>query len=360
METKETRTSRTARPKNTGQAGTKRKMTKEEAKRAAQARQQAKLKAESRERAKRRAERKAKEREERAQRIEAGRRRSAERSQRRQTEKKNRRPIRTPRPEVVYTAPKPISRNVFLLRLATVVAVVFALTFGISIFFQVETVNVSGTQIYTAWDVMEASGVKKGDNLLGLSKAKLSGRITAALPYVESVRIGLQLPGTLNIEVTESDVLYAIAETRGDWWLVTAAGRVVDRTIQDSTYTKILGVKLEAPTAGEQAVAAELSAQEDTIRDSDRLTLALTIAENLERSGIIGVGGSINVENTGAMELWYADQYLVKLGDSSRLDHKISCLKAAVEQMADYRNGVLDISFTTWQDEVSFTPFSDN
>lgn len=361
METKETKAratrSRSARQNNTGQ--TKRKMTKEEAKRAAKAREEAKLKAESKERAKRRAARKAKEREERAQRIEAGRRRSAERSQRRQAEKKQKR-NRPAAPEVVYTAPKPFSRNGFLLRLATVVAVVFALTFGISIFFRVETVNVSGTQLYTAWDVMQASGIKEGDNLLGLAKAKASGRITATLPYVESVRIGIRLPGTVNIEITESEVIYAIADEQGGWWLITASGGVVEQTTQNSGYTQILGVVLQSPEAGKPASAAELAPDGDTIRDSDRLSTALTIAKNLEQNGIIGDVESINVENTGALVLWYGDQYQVKLGDTSRLDYKIACLKAAVEQMEDYRSGVLDISFTTWPDQPAYTPFSED
>jgi cell division septal protein FtsQ len=351
METKETRSSGKAK---TSAAGKKsppaKKPTREEAK-------QAKLKAESRERAKRRADRKAKEREERSRRIEAGRRRSAERSQRRQVEKKRsaKRPIL---PDVVYTAPKPFNRSGFLLRLATVVAVVFALTFCISIFFKVEQVNVSGTGIYTPWDVMQASGIKVGDNLLGLAKAKASGRITAGLKYVESVRIGIQLPNTVNIEITESEVLYAIADRVDQWWLITAQGRVVDQAAPEGEgYTKILGVKLDEPVVGEQAKAAELTPLDDVIRDSDRFTLALTIARELERNGIIGGAATIETGNTGDMRLWYGDQYLVKLGDSSNLEYKLASMKSAIDQMEDYRSGVLDISFTTWTDQLAFTPF---
>jgi hypothetical protein len=57
------------------------------------------------------------------------------------------------------------------------------------------------------------------------------------------------------------------------------------------------------------------------------------------------------------MRLWYGDQYLVKLGDSSNLEYKIACMKSAIDQMEDYRSGVLDISFTTWTDQLAFTPF---
>ena len=64
-----------------------------------------------------------------------------------------------PTPDVVYTQPDPFNRNRFILRLVTVVAVVLALIFGMSIFFKVKTVTVAGTNKYTAWDVREASGI---------------------------------------------------------------------------------------------------------------------------------------------------------------------------------------------------------
>jgi len=65
------------------------------------------------------------------------------------------RPTRTkvtaPAPDVVYTPAKPFSRERFLIRLATVVAVVIALMFGISIFFRVDHVTVSGPDKYTPY-----------------------------------------------------------------------------------------------------------------------------------------------------------------------------------------------------------------
>ena len=79
--------------------------------------------------------------------------------------------------DVVYTPPKPFRRGRFLLRLATVAAVVFAALIGMSIFFKVETVNVSGCVKYTAWDVSEASGIEQGSNLLSVSRAQISGNI---------------------------------------------------------------------------------------------------------------------------------------------------------------------------------------
>ena len=46
-----------------------------------------------------------------------------------------------------------------------------AIGMGLSIFFKVDTITVTGAQKYTAWMVREASGIEEGDGLLTLSKA---------------------------------------------------------------------------------------------------------------------------------------------------------------------------------------------
>lgn len=275
-----------------------------------------------------------------------------------------RKPIRRRKsetPEVVYTPPKPFNSVAFLLRLATAVAVVVAVVFAISLFFRVQTVNVSGTDKYTPWEIMQASGIKEGENLLSLPKAKISGRITAALPYVGSVRVEVQLPDTVNIEVTELDVVYAVQDTMDRWWLMTAEGKIVERILGEPAkgVAQILGLRLDNPELSQQAVAAD-NADDTVTRGSDRLSVALTILQYLEDNSIIGDVDSVNVDDLGALVLWYDNQYMVKLGDTSRLEYKIRCLYSAVNQMETYRSGVLDISFTTWPDQLGYTPFEED
>lgn len=280
------------------------------------------------------------------------------------TEKKQ---VQRPTPDVVYTPPKPFSRNRLLLQLATVVAVVLALTFSISIFFKVDAdkITVSGTRKYTAWDIREASGIKDGDNLLTLSDAKISGMITAALPYVDSVRVGIRLPDTVQIEITELDVAYSIRDEAGKWWLITSQGRVVEQvnSATAGSYTQIKGVTLADPQSGEQAVAAEqdlTDADGETVfsafRGSDRLSAVLSITQYLEENGVIGSAASVDVTDMGNIELWYGQRFQVLLGDTTQLSYKIASMKAAVDQLAEYERGTLDVSFTVMNDPM-YTSF---
>ncbi len=85
--------------------------------------------------------------------------------------------------------------------------VVVALTFGVTVFFQVETVTVNGSVRYTPEEVVEASGIQIGDNLYRFNKNHISSRILQSLPYVEGVSINRKPPSTIVITVTEFDAI---------------------------------------------------------------------------------------------------------------------------------------------------------
>ena len=283
---------------------------------------------------------------------------------------------RRPTPDVVYTPAAPFNRNRFVLHLTTVVAVVMALVFGISIFFKVEVITVSGAEKYDAWTVKEASGIENGDNLLTFGKAKACGKITAALPYVESVRIGIKLPDTVNIEIKELDVAYAIKDNSNNWWLMTSEGRIVEK-VDNATageYTNILGVALAEPVSGQQAVAYDAvthsnplstgetptTLPESVVRGSDRLSAVLDILQYMEERGIIGEAASINVTDLANIELWYGQRYQVLLGNTMNLAYKIECMDAAINGdngLKEYDSGVLDISFTIKENQVIYESF---
>ena len=276
--------------------------------------------------------------------------------------------------QVVYTQPKPFNRSRFLLRLITVITVVLALTFGMSIFFKVDksAITVAGAQKYKPEEIVAASGIQDGENLLTLSEPGISGKITTQLPYIKQVRVGIKLPDTVNIEVVELDVAYAVEANDGSWWLMDASGKLVDKinSAAAKKYTQIIGVRLQGAALGQQAVAEEPEAQTQTdateesqtlptvvtVKGSDRLDAVLSILRSLEENSVIGQIASIDVTNLNSLQMWYGEQFLVTLGDSSQLNYKISCMKAAANQMEDYESGELDVSFTIRPDEVVYTP----
>lgn len=275
-------------------------------------------------------------------------------------------PIRVT-PEVVYLAPKPFSRNRLILHLATVVAVVLALMLGLSVFFKVENIEVSGCSQYTAWQIQQASGLQEGDQLLTINRARAAGMIRSELPYVDKVRIGITLPDTVHIEIVESKVTYALEAADGTWWAMNSDGKIVEMISDLQNHTVITGVVLDSPAVGQQAAAYQstgvVTDEEGntvpvTVTAAQRLTTVIDIADFLEGYGIIGQIASIDVTDYYDIELWYGEKYQVKLGDSSDLNTKIRYLKSIVDDYAEnrpYEAGLLDISDPEWIEFKSFT-----
>lgn len=276
--------------------------------------------------------------------------------------------------QILYTPAKPFNRNRFLLHLATVAAVVLALVLGISIFFKTQHVTVSGAEKYTPWEIREASGIQDGDALLGLSEAKISAQIREKLPYVGDVRVGIKLPDTVNIEIKELEVVYAIEDSNAAWWLLDVNGRVVDSAdvATAKNYTRVIGVQIQEPAVGAQAVAAEEEPPENTDTQtesgpivptvpatpaSELLAAAVQILGALEQNGVMGTIDTVDVSDITVLTLQLENRYQVTLGDTSRLDYKIGAMKAAIQKMGEYQSGYLDVSFTIWPNEVGYRPF---
>ncbi len=258
-------------------------------------------------------------------------------------------------PEVVYLPPKPFERRKLILRLVTAGAAAVAVLLAVSLFFRVENVTVSGNVAYPAWDVAEASGIAKGDHLLTLNRAKAVGSIYDSLEYVKSARIGINLPNTVNIVIEETTVGYGVPDTQGNLWLVSAEGRVLERGTEESPQIK--GIRIEAPQAGQMAVALEEEAGDtpQTQTAAQKWAVLLTILSNLERNGFVGTVTTVDVSEPGQLLLSYENRYTIKLGNEEKLDYKIACLKPAIEKMTAYQTGTFDVSFTTFPDEVGFT-----
>lgn len=299
-------------------------------------------------------------------------------------EKKRKRAERLKTPAVIYTQPMTFNSRRLAIQLITVLTIVLALVLGMSVFFKIKYITVTGANVYSEWTIQENSGINIGDNLLTFGRTKACGQIIANLPYVKSARIGIKLPDTVNIEIEEEAVVYSIQDQDGVWWLINSDGKVVEQSSSTNArnYTQVLGVTLYQPQPGERGVATEQApvptdSSDPTdpadpsapptetmpvlITGMQRLNAALKILQTLELNDIVGEAASVDVSQLQDIILWYGTQYQVNLGElygEKTIEYKIAYMKSAVMQMSDYQTGILDASFTTWPDQIGYTPFA--
>lgn len=301
----------------------------------------------------------------------AGRQRSIQ--QRRKAKAKNpprqQRVVRPPReeiPQVVYTPPKPMKRGRFLWKLVSMAAVVAAVFLGLSVFFRVDTITVAGADKYSPWMIRQASGINTGDALLSIGEARVASRIRMELPYVDDIKVGVRLPGTVEIQVTELQVTYSIEDENGSWWLISSYGRAVEQTTLEKAlgYTRVDGLVIRTPQPGQnvQALPGQIidpgegtAVQMDQTDADAQLAALISIMTGLEENRIIGQITRIDVTDASELKLEYPQLLTVRLGDADRLDYKLRYLAAAVEKLEENQSGELDLTLEYTEDAV-FTP----
>lgn len=269
------------------------------------------------------------------------------------------RPPREEVPSVIYTPPRPMRRGRFLWRLVSMAAVVAAVFFGLSVFFRVDTITVAGADKYTPWMIRQAAGVETGDALLSISEARVASRIISKLPYIDEVKVGVRLPGTVELQVTELQVTYAIRDEGGSWWLISSSGQAVEPVTQEKAmnYTRVEGLTVRTPKQGQtvQAVPGVIvdpidgaTMTLDQAVADDQLETLTTVMTTLEKHRIIGEVSRIDMTDVGDIRLEYPQLLTIRLGGVERMDHKISFLAASKEQLEDSQSCEVDLTLEYW------------
>lgn len=221
------------------------------------------------------------------------------------------------------------------------------LIFLVSIFLQVGTIEVTGNSHYTANEIIQAAGIEEGDNLFFVNRFSAVSGIMAKLPYVESVEIATQLPGTVIIEITESQAL-AWVELDGQRWVLDRSCKVLTQAdrIETSELIRIIGVTPVNPSvnntlehSGDAAVVATLS----------------EILDQVQRRGMAGTVDYVDVTDISAPVISVEGRFTVQFGRSETIDYQFGKLVSALSQLTSADRGTLDVSAAG--EEVTFSPF---
>ena len=245
-----------------------------------------------------------------------------------------------------YNRKRRQGRFSFLYRILIFVAICGAIAVALALFFKVETISVNGNSRYTTQQIIDAGGIETGDNMFFLNKYTASERITASLPYVETVRISRQLPDTLVITVTECTAPAAIAQD-SKLWLLSGDGKIVDAksTSDARKYALVSGLSLVEPQIGtamqvpeeEQASARLLLKLLGLLRDKDMLSQVQ----------------AIDLSDTASVVMRYMGRFDVTFRWDADFDYKLDYLLAVVERLEANEKGAIDM---TQDGKASFIP----
>jgi len=134
---------------------------------------------------------------------------------------------------------------------------VAAAIFTVSVFFTVDTVEVHGNTRYTQDEIISASGIKQGDNLLLMDKFSVTDRMLEKLIWLENIEIRRIFPDRIRITVSECSPRFAVEYDDG-FWICDSSGRLLEYTPDPAAApTVIYGAELVKPELGKVYVASD-------------------------------------------------------------------------------------------------------
>jgi len=227
-----------------------------------------------------------------------------------------------------------------------VVLVAITVFFGISVFFRVTEINVSGQERYTADQILSASQITEGDNLLLLDPKEAAKNIMSRLPYVSDVVVEKLIPDKVAIAVTESRPVAAI-QVGAQWWLLDQKGRALEQAGSGDLAGKVRveGLSPQSVAAG-QAIPVEP-------KDASKRDALRQLLQALDREDMVRECEWVDVSNIAALTMRYGGRFTVVLGKADDVDKNIARLKGVIAQLEEGDKGRIDL---TSDAEARFIP----
>ena len=235
----------------------------------------------------------------------------------------------------------------FVFSTLSFIVICAALVFGMSVFFRVSNIEVSGADHYTESEIIEASGLKTGDNLMFINREAVQNRLSSKLIYIGTVTVSRKLPNTVIIDVSESGTVACVQTDSGSWLIDKNCKLLEERAATDaSTYIEVNGLSGVKPQKGSlMSVSQEDKPKEDCLGN-----ILCTMSDDNMLTDVI----SIDVSNVTNAEFKYMNRFTVKLGKNENLDYKFELLQGVISKLNPDDTGTIDLS----QDKkAQFSPY---
>ncbi len=225
--------------------------------------------------------------------------------------------------------------------LAVIVIVAAGVILSTTVFFQIETITVEGTQRYTAEQLAQYGGVKMGDNLFRINLDQIEEQAVEGCTTLDSVQVRRSLPNTLVFVCQEAEAKYGIVN--GDQiYVLSSAGRIIDMVQRLDSYPDL--ILLSGPDVSGLGVGDFL--EQDSFN---------SLANALNAAATAGIGDIRGAAIDGVeVSLNYQDRVTIHLGNVLDLDYKFSLVSEVLfNRIGSSEAGVLDASM---EGRVTFRP----
>lgn len=222
-----------------------------------------------------------------------------------------------------------------------------AVVLSLTVLFKIESIQVNGTSRYSAEQIIEASGIKTGENLFLAKTGQAARSIEQKLPYLASASVSRKIPAQIVITVQEAKPAGAI-ECGGKYAVVAPDGKVMeldDRIPENCPSVK--GVKLSSAEPGKAIAFA----------DSTQKSIYESLASAITQTGFEKIT-QIDLTQSYKIQITYDNRIVMNLGSGSDFIYKLRFGKTILDQQGIKQDekGVLNLSIVTENNRGYFYP----
>jgi cell division protein FtsQ len=231
------------------------------------------------------------------------------------------------------------NRKILTFFLAAVAVAAVAVALSVTVLFNITQINVKQAgNNYTPEQIISASGLDNGDNILRTDFNSVSKRIETNLPYVLSAKINKSLSGTVTISVTD-DTPSIIFKVNNGYAVADEKGKVLEILEKEPEKNNLLVLK----TSKDMTAAP---GQTITFADKNEESLYNEIKESMAAAGLTDITG-INISDPTDIYAEYQHRFRLHIGTATQLGEKFeSAVKTISIEDESNPNSIGEINLT--------------
>ena len=195
--------------------------------------------------------------------------------------------------------------------IAFIVLVVFVIL-STTVFFNIESADIIGSSIYSPDEIIAASGIHGGDNMIRKNMSKAEEAITSELIYIEEAHISRKLPSSVEILIVPC-VETASLQTEDGYLIVSESGKILRAENEPAEDTLVF---LGAEPAEEMHVGVKFASA-----DENKTEVIYELIEKSD-SGFASKITSFDVSDRLNISCLYEDRITVEINSIADIDYK--------------------------------------
>ena len=203
--------------------------------------------------------------------------------------------------------------------MAGVVIIVVFVVLANTLLFNCSSIESEGFERYTAEEIVAASGIKTGENLLHIDAAKAEENIISSLAYIDMAKVTKKYPTRIIITVTEAEKWFCVYQD-GVTAAVSRNGKILEHSAADGLVT----------VRGFEAESIEVGVRLKSVIDVKNNAPA-EIMTAAEKAGLTKIT-EIDLTDRFDIKILYDNRITLEIGNITDIEYKLTVGAAIIKE----------------------------